>query len=144
MNKLLKKGIAILSLAVTSISLSGCSNFSFAMLKSNETIEMGEFVIGNNEYGDAYITQKPMIDTDKVTSVSIPDGVKMIRYEAFARCKNLKSVTIPDSVTEIESGAFAGCESLEEIKLPKNLKRIEDHAFLGCTSLKSIIISNGI
>ena len=44
---------------------------------------------------------------DELTSVVIPNSVRMIDSYAFSKCFALKSVSIPDSVLYIESGAFA-------------------------------------
>ena len=43
---------------------------------------------------------------DDITSVSIPDTVKRIGYQAFAYCSNLQSIQLPDSVEEIGYDAF--------------------------------------
>lgn len=57
----------------------------------------------------------------------------------FSGCVNLKSVTIPDTVEMLGYDAFTGCESLTSIKLPKNMYvRSEINPFVGCIKLKSI------
>ena len=47
-----------------------------------------------------------------LTSVTIPNSVTSIGYEAFDRCYTLTRVTIPNSVTSIGDAAFDGCTSL--------------------------------
>lgn len=39
--------------------------------------------------------------------------MRIIGYESFEKCVNLKSVTIPGTVEKIESSAFANCDSLK-------------------------------
>ncbi len=73
------------------------------------------------------------------TSV-IPDGVVIIKEEAFRGCAGLKKVVIPGSVTKIEFCAFTECTDLEELKLSDNLTYLDNYAFFGCTSLKYISI----
>ncbi len=48
----------------------------------------------------------------KLTSVSLPQGIKKLGWFAFSGCTSLKSIHIPDSVTEIGYDAFAYCAGL--------------------------------
>ena len=49
-----------------------------------------------------------------VENVTICEGVKIIREDAFRDCYNLKSLIIPNSVETIEGGAFQVSYSIEE------------------------------
>lgn len=73
-------------------------------------------------------------------NVEIPNRVKSIGNEAFAKCKNLKSVTIqPYSFTDIWCKAFSDCTSLERVNLSfSSVKSIGKSAFEGCTKLKRV------
>lgn len=51
----------------------------------------------------------------KLTSVTLPDGLKKIADDAFFNCTSLKAITLPDSVTSLTGAAFSGCT--QEIKL---------------------------
>ena len=51
-------------------------------------------------------------DCDKLTSITIPEGVTSIEGYAFAWCYGLTNITIPDSVTSIGGHAFSSCDSL--------------------------------
>lgn len=58
-----------------------------------------------------------------LTSVTIPNSVKIIAFEAFSDCKSLTSVTIPSSVTGIGPNAFNSCSALTSIRVaPGNTK----------------------
>ncbi len=48
----------------------------------------------------------------KLTSVSLPQGLKKLGWFAFSGCTSLKSIHIPDSITEIGYDAFAYCNGL--------------------------------
>ena len=92
------------------------------------------------EDGKATITKY----TGRETEITIPATlggapVTEIGYGAF-RGKPIRSITIPDTVTEIGFDAFADCESLSEIMLPDGLKYIGWSAFSGCTALTAITI----
>ena len=49
---------------------------------------------------------------DKITAVTIPEGVSVINNGAFCGCANLVSVTIPSTLTEIYDCSFNGCNNL--------------------------------
>ncbi len=77
-------------------------------------------------------------------SVTLPDSLTSIGYEAFYGCSSLSSVKIPDGVTSIGGEAFCGCESLKEIKLPNGVKEIAYRAFAGCKNLSKITFGSGL
>lgn len=70
-----------------------------------------------------------------LSSVNIPDSVKIIGVCAFNNCSSLKSIIIPNSVIYIKDGAFSGCENLKSIFIPKSVQIIGDEAFKECKSL---------
>lgn len=76
--------------------------------------------------------------SSKVTSVSIPQGVKIIRRFAFLNAGSLKSITVPEGVTEIGERAFANCSSLTTVSLPASIESIGSEAFLNCRALTTV------
>ena len=81
---------------------------------------------------------------ENAMSVTIPDGVTRIGWNAFENCKSLSSVEIPSSVTEIGASAFWGCESLSSVVIPSSVTLIDNCAFSGCTALSSVEIPEGV
>ena len=79
-----------------------------------------------------------------VTSVSMPEGITSIDYNAFFVCQNLESVTLPESLTTLGIRAFGGCQSLKTIKIPSGVTAIPGHCFNGCVSLESVTIPEGV
>jgi hypothetical protein len=73
-----------------------------------------------------------------LTSVTIPNTVTSIGYDAFLNCTSLASVTIGDAVTNIGYGAFDGCTSLATVTIPGSVASIGDSAFADCFSLASV------
>lgn len=69
--------------------------------------------------------------TRTITSVQLPNTLKVIGVKAFLACRKLSSITIPSSVEKIRAYAFARCESLKSITIPSSVHLIGDCAFLG-------------
>ena len=79
-----------------------------------------------------------------VTSVSMPECITSIDYNAFSGCQNLESVTLPESLTTLGIRAFGGCQSLKAIKIPSGVTAIPGYCFNGCVSLESVTIPEGV
>ena len=77
---------------------------------------------------------------ENITSVTIPDSVKLIGHDSFANCTALKDVVLSANLITIEAFAFENCSSLSNIELPESLTFIGYRAFANCTSLKHITI----
>ena len=54
-------------------------------------------------------------DCSKITSISLPEGMREIEVYAFENCSGLISVKIPASVTVIDIEAFSNCSNLAGI-----------------------------
>ena len=76
----------------------------------------------------------------ELTSITIPNGVTSIGYEAFFRCSNLTSITIPNSVTSIDGWVFSECKELQSVIMPDNITSMSDGIFSECNSLKNVTI----
>lgn len=72
------------------------------------------------------------------TVVSVPDSVKVIGEEAFARNSDAGIVAVGKNVKEISFSAFAGCKYLTTVSLPEKLETVGDYAFSGCNCLSRI------
>lgn len=83
-------------------------------------------------------------DCSALTSVTIPDSVKIIDGAAFSNCSALTSVTIPDGVANIADQVFENCESLTSIAIPGTVTSIGYNAFSGCSALTDVSIPNSV
>ena len=90
------------------------------------------------------ITRQAFRGNDDITSVVIPDGVRVIDDNAFEDCTDLRSVTIPGSVTSIGAWTFDGCTSLTSVTINSGVMSIGARAFGNCTSLVSITIPSSV
>jgi hypothetical protein len=90
---------------------------------------------------------KYLLDTksDFITgSYTIKSGTEIIADYAFGDCSNLTSITIPDSISSISYDAFYQCTSLSNVNMGKNIKKIDGWAFEYCTNLKNISIPDSV
>ena len=74
----------------------------------------------------------------------IPEGVKIIGFDAFENCYNLEDVKIPNTVIMIYGRAFSNCINLSSIKISEKVGYIGDFAFSNCINLKEITIPDGV
>jgi hypothetical protein len=88
------------------------------------TLKAGTKIIANGAF-----------NYSKLKSVTIPNSVTNIGYEAFLCCDKLTAVTIPNSVKSIGNYAFMYCGGLESIIIPNNVTSIGDNTFLFCPKL---------
>ena len=123
----------------------------------------GELVLKDNT---RIIAAYAFKSCSELESVTIPESVVGIGYEAFTNCNKLQTVNFnakeclkmgdgenfvfrgSPSIKEINIGnnvkylpdfAFAYCDKIETITFPQSIKRVGYNAFLDCTSLSKII-----
>ena len=72
-------------------------------------------------------------------SVAIPDGVSVIKAEAFAGDKNLRTVVLSTNGNiGLSQGVFAGCTRLREVANSEYINSIGALAFSNCAALQGI------
>ncbi len=57
-------------------------------------------------------------DCNKLTSINLPNGIRIIGKGAFSNCTSLTNVFVPNSVISFGRKAFDTCRSLESITIP--------------------------
>ena len=72
--------------------------------------------------------------------VVFPSAVNKICDQAAERRSKITSLTIPETVTEIGFNAFLSCSSLKTVTIPASVKEIKQQAFYKCASLEEIYI----
>ena len=73
----------------------------------------------------------------------VPNGVKVIRAEAFATCKNIKRFYLPETLTTIGECAFENCE-MSSVEIPQTVTSIGESAFNNCKNLETFVFPEGI
>jgi hypothetical protein len=84
---------------------------------------------------DNYVFSNGYFEESNLTSIILPDGLEIIGWNAFSRCKKLTSVIIPKSVKEICGYAFEFCENLKSISIMNRNVEIVKLAFFDCKKL---------
>lgn len=97
--------------------------------------EMADFNESDMEGRAPWIAQK-----EKITAVTIENGVTYVGAYAFDHCKKLTQITIHAQLDSIGKGAFRDCEDLTSIEIPKTVTSIGASAFSRCKGLSNIKI----
>jgi hypothetical protein len=127
--------------AIGELAFGGCLNLSaIEVAASNPNYKSIGGVLFNKQ--GTRLIQYPAGKPE--SSYAIPNGVKSLDYESFARNMKLSKVVIPDTVTNIGEYAFYACRKLSQISLPIGLKVIPEGMFDECYSLKQINIPGSI
>ena len=80
---------------------------------------------------------------EKIIYSGIDIPITSVGEKAFENFSCLTSVSIPDSIKVINSDAFRNCVSLSSIIIPKGVKDIAYDAFRGCSSLNLLQVAEG-
>lgn len=75
----------------------------------------------------------------KLTSVTLPDGLKKIADDAFFNCTSLKTIILPDSVTSLTGAAFSGCTQKITLTLDGNSSYTVDNGALCADNGKTLV-----
>lgn len=65
----------------------------------------------------------------RISTVKLPNNIKLIGENAFSKCRDLKEINLPESVCSIGERAFYECYNLAEIHIGPNLKEFYYNAF---------------
>ncbi len=81
------------------------------------------------------------LDCNKLTKISLAEGLTAILPQAFNGCTSLQEIILPNSVASVGENAFEDCTALKSVKLSSSVKQIDDGAFLGCDALEAVYFS---
>ncbi len=81
---------------------------------------------------------------EEMTSVEIPNTVRLIGIHTFGFCIGLTSIEIPSSVTSIQDNTFYYCIGLTSVKIPNSVISIGNDAFSLCYGLTSVEIPSSV
>lgn len=81
---------------------------------------------------------------NRISSLTIGEGVTRIGDYAFMLCSFVTKVVIPESVTSMGDWAFIYCTGLQEAYIGDGVTEIAAKAFAECTALKTVVIGKSI
>lgn len=81
---------------------------------------------------------------NRISSLTIGEGVTRIGDYAFMLCSFVTKVVIPESVTSMGDWAFSDCTGLQEAYIGDGVTEIAAKAFAECTALKTVVIGKSI
>ena len=79
-----------------------------------------------------------------MSSLTLPNGLKVIGEKAFGKCTFLGEIEIPGSVETIKAGAFSQCSVLKTVKLANGITTIGAEAFASCNNLRDVYIPKSV
>lgn len=108
----------------------------YAMFYNMPSLQSLSLPKGTTKIGDYALAQDKRTNL-RLTSVSVPSGVKEIGHHAFY-FTGITEVTIPSGVTRIEECTFWHCEKLQKATLPNGITFIGNSAFSECYALETV------
>ena len=80
---------------------------------------------------------------EAVRSVTVPEGVTVIRPKAFCSAPSLQTVVLPDTLTSIGDMAFSGA-GLNGVSVPDSVSSFGCYVFRGCPLTEGVKLPAGI
>lgn len=84
----------------------------------------------------------------ELTSVTLPNNIQRIGYQAFSDCALLSKVAYAGEMRTanciVKIGAFQNCTSLTSFAFPQSLSEVQGWTFVGCGKLKEITLPKSV
>lgn len=77
-----------------------------------------------------------------LTSLTLPDTVRVIEDNAFTGCRRLRELTLQEGLLAIGEGAFRQCVSLTEVRVPTTCSSLGEGAFSLCNLVRKYNLPN--
>ena len=129
----------------------GDLNYSYNTASDKATVIAGDYSeltsvtipakvnIGGKDYKVTEIAGSAFYSCNKLTSVTIPEGITAIGNLAFFN-NRISDLELPSSLTSIGREAFNSSKNLTSIVIPEGVKTIGDYAFISCPKLKKLVL----
>ena len=95
-------------------------------------------ITSGGTYAVVELAEKCFSDNQTITSLVIPESVKLIGDKAFYQCKSLQSLTLNKGLETIGDRSFTRCVALESLTIPSTVTSIYAAAFYDCTGLQTV------
>lgn len=94
--------------------------------------------------GVTVIRERAFFYNGGMTTVSLPGTLMVIMDEAFRGASSLKDADIPEGVTHLGFESFRNCSSLEEVIIPDSVGYAGEGTFKVCPSVRILVIGSGL
>ncbi|CAJ1950066.1 unnamed protein product [Cylindrotheca closterium] len=81
---------------------------------------------------------------DDVLNVRVDPSVRVIEWDTFAGCGQMRSIELPHGLVRIMGRAFLDCYALKDPQIPPTVKEIGDMAFSSCLAMNSLDLPEGL
>lgn len=81
---------------------------------------------------------------DDVANVRVDPSVRVIEWDTFAGCGQMRSIELPHGLVRIMGRAFIDCYALKDPQIPPTVKEIGDMAFSSCLAMNSLDLPEGL
>ena len=127
--------------ALSSVDLSTITLDSIGKYAFQGCTALAEVKFGSKASDDCSIG-KYAFGQSGLTSLTLPEGVKIIGINAFDGCGNLATLKMPSTVETIGDYAFQSCGLTGELSLKdcSALKSLESSCFIWCRSITSVVL----
>ena len=117
-----------------------------AVITGSDYVQGGELVIPAeiDGYTVSEIGEYAFVNQAGISTVTLPDTVKIIGGSAFNGCKRLESINFSEGLAEIQKYSFSNCSSLKEITIPDSVTDIGIEAFSDCYYIHKVTIGDGL
>lgn len=85
-----------------------------------------------------YIQEGAFRYCGNIETITIPNSVNRISYDAFSSCKSLRIVYLSDNITSLNN-IFPYCDNLAVLSLPKSLRTLHRGILNGCGQLNVLL-----
>ncbi|MBP5177437.1 MAG: leucine-rich repeat protein, partial [Clostridia bacterium] len=99
-------------------------------------IDFGEYLISIGDYA--------FYSNTKLETLTIPDTVEYLGVESFGKDNKISSLTLGNGLKVIDDYAFYGCTHVTEIVIPDSVEVIGKYAFYNCKRATDVTIGSGV
>lgn len=94
--------------------------------------------------GVTNIPKETFYGCERLSEVTLSEGVKTIAYFAFGDCDALAGISLPATLESIDESAFWGCDNLLSVTIPDNVRYVGMGAFEYCIALEQVVVGSGV
>ena len=126
-------------------AFSGCAALNTAMLPA-KLQRIGSYAFASTGIKTVIIPQTvyelgegAYSNCEKITEITVPDGVVLLKDKLFYGCSSLKKITLHNGIEGIGVKSFSGCDKITTLTIPDSVLHIGEDAFMD-TGDKFILI----